>query len=239
MSKRDNTAATKTPTVAYLRVSTTKQADHGVSLDAQRAKVEAYASLYDLELVEVLVDAGASAKTLDRPALRVALAMLDAGEADALLVVKLDRLTRSVSDLGDLVERYFAPGKATLLSVGEQIDTRSAAGRLVLNVLMSVAQWEREAIGERTAAALAHKRSNGEKTGGDAPYGWRLAADGVHLEAHDAEQTILRAARTLREAGLSLRKVGAELEADGLLPRSGRSWHPQSVKQLLAGKLAA
>jgi len=216
-----------------------KQADHGVSLDAQRAKVEAYASLYDLDLVAVLVDAGASAKTLDRPALHDALAMLDAGEADALLVVKLDRLTRSVSDLGDLVERYFAPGKATLLSVGEQIDTRSAAGRLVLNVLMSVAQWEREAIGERTATALAHKRANGEKTGGDAPYGWRLAPDGVHLEPHDAEQTILKSARTLRAAGLSLRKVGAELEAGGLLPRSGRSWHPQSVKQLLAGKLAA
>lgn len=239
MSKRDNTAATKTPTVAYLRVSTTKQADHGVSLDAQRAKVEAYASLYDLDLVEVLVDAGASAKTLDRPALRNALAMLDDGTADALLVVKLDRLTRSVRDLGALVERYFAPGKSTLLSVGEQIDTRSAAGRLVLNVLMSVAQWEREAIGERTAVALAHKRDNMEKTGGSEPYGWRLDIDGVHLVPHDGEQAILRAAHDLREAGLSLRKIGAELAADGLLPRSGRSWHPQSIKQLLAGRLAA
>ena len=77
--------------------------------------------------------------------------MLKAGDAEALLVVKLDRLTRSVVDLGTLVERYFAPGKAALLSVGEQIDTRSVAGRLVLNVLASVSQWEREAIGDRTA----------------------------------------------------------------------------------------
>jgi hypothetical protein len=69
--------------------------------------------------------------------------MLKEGEAEALLVVKLDRLTRSVVDLGTLVERYFAPGKAALLSVGEQIDTRSAAGRLVLNVLASVSQIER------------------------------------------------------------------------------------------------
>jgi len=239
LKRRENKEATGTRTVAYLRVSTSKQADKGVSLDAQRAKVEAYAALYDLDLVDVLVDAGASAKTLDRPSLRDALAMLDNGTADALLVVKLDRLTRSVRDLGALVERYFAPGCATLLSVGEQIDTRSAAGRLVLNVLMSVAQWEREAIGERTAAALAHKRANGEKTGGDAPYGWRLGADGVHLVPHAGEQTILRAAKTLRDAGLSLRKIGAELAADGLLPRSGGRWHPQSVKQLLAGKLAA
>jgi hypothetical protein len=136
-----------------------------VSLDAQRAKVKAYAELYDLELAEVIVDAGESAKSLDRPGLKRALGMLKAGEAEALLVVKLDRLTRSVVDLGTLVERYFAPGKAALLSVGEQIDTRSAAGRLVLNVLASVSQWEREAIGERTCASpirdLARRRRTG------------------------------------------------------------------------------
>ena len=146
-----------TRTIAYLRVSTDKQADRGVSLDAQRSKAKAYAELYDLELVEVIVDAGESAKSLDRPGLQRALAMLKKGEAEALLVVKLDRLTRSVVDLGSLVDRYFAPGKAALLSVGEQIDTRSAAGRLVLNVLASVSQWEREAIGERTATAMQHK----------------------------------------------------------------------------------
>src|SRR5580698_4050355 len=174
----------RTRTVAYLRVSTDKQADRGVSLDAQRAKVAAYAELYDLELVDVIVDAGASAKTLDRPGLARALGMLrKGGEADALLVVKLDRLTRSVRDLGELVERHFAPGRAALMSVGEQIDTRSAAGRLVLNVLASVSQWEREAIGERTSVAMQHMASQGEYTGGRAPYWQRVAADGTRLEA--------------------------------------------------------
>src|SRR5579872_4363968 len=112
----------RTRTIAYLRVSTDKQADRGVSLDAQRAKVAAYAELYDLELVDVIVDAGASAKTLDRPGLQRALGMLRRREADALLVVKLDRLTRSVKHLGELVETVFAAGKAALLSVSEQID---------------------------------------------------------------------------------------------------------------------
>ena len=83
-----------------LRVSTDKQADRGVSLDAQRAKLKAYAELYELELVEIIVDAGQSAKSLDRPGLQRALAMLKEGEAEALLVVKLDRVTRSVVDLG-------------------------------------------------------------------------------------------------------------------------------------------
>src|SRR5690606_6196856 len=95
----------RTRTVAYLRVSTDKQADKGVSLDAQGAKVAAYAELYDLDVVEVIVDAGVSAKTLDRPGLGKALAMLRSGKADALLVCKLDRLTRSVRDLGELVDR--------------------------------------------------------------------------------------------------------------------------------------
>jgi DNA invertase Pin-like site-specific DNA recombinase len=83
-----------TRTIAYLRVSTDKQADRGVSLGAQRAKVHAYAELYDLELLEVIGDAGESAKSLDRPGLMRALGMLKAGEAEALLGVKLDRLTR-------------------------------------------------------------------------------------------------------------------------------------------------
>lgn len=223
-----------TRTVAYIRVSTDKQADKGFSLEAQRAKVEAYASLYDLNLVEVVVDAGVSAKTLDRPGLKRALGMLKAGQADALLVVKLDRLTRSVVDLGALVDTYFAAGKWALLSVGEQIDTRSAAGRLVLNVLASVSQWEREAIGERTSAAMQHKASQGEFTGGAAPYGYQVAEDGVRLVEVAAEQAVLEEARTLRAAGMSLRAVAAELDRMGMRSRSGKPFAAVQVARMVA-----
>lgn len=227
----------RTRAVAYLRVSTDKQAEHGVSLEAQRAKVEAYAALYDVELVAVEVDAGVSAAGLERPALGRALGMLREGRADAVLVVKLDRLTRSVRDLGELVDTYFASGRWALLSVGESIDTRTAAGRLVLNVLASVAQWEREAIGERTAAAMATKRERGEYCGGHAPYGWSTAADG-RLVPNEAEQAVMREARELRAAGLSLRAVGARLAALGFLPRSGR-WHAETVKLVADAREAA
>jgi site-specific DNA recombinase len=223
----------KTRAVAYLRVSTEKQADKGVSLDAQRAKVEAYATLYDLDLIEVVVDPGASAKSLDRPELQRALGMLRAGQAEALLVAKLDRLTRSVPDLGRLVEEYFAKNKWALLSVGEQIDTRSAAGRLVLNVLGSVSQWEREAIAERTSAALQHKAAQGEYIGGSVPFGYRLAPDGEHIEPNPAEQAVLTEARALKAAGLSLRSIGARLHAGGLRTRSGKSFAPFQVSRLL------
>lgn len=222
-----------TRAVAYLRVSTEKQADKGVSLEAQRAKVEAYASLYELELVEVVVDAGQSAKSLDRPGLDRALAMLKSGKAEALLVVKLDRLTRSVRDLGTLIEEHFGPKGAALLSVSEQIDTRSAAGRLVLNILASVSAWEREAIGERTSAAMQHKASQGEYTGGRVPYGFRLASDGTHLEADEAEQAVLEVARDLRKAGLSLRAIARELDKRGIKSRIGRTFGAEQVSGMV------
>jgi DNA invertase Pin-like site-specific DNA recombinase len=221
----------RTRTVAYIRVSTEKQADRGVSLETQRAKVEAYAALYDLEVVEVVVDAGVSAKTLDRPGLTNALGMLRSGKADALLVVKLDRLTRSVRDLGELVERYLAPGKSALLSVGEQIDTRSAAGRLVPNVLASVSQWEREAIGERTAAAMAHKAACGEYTGGEAPFGYAVAEG--RLVTIDHEQAIIGEARRLRAMGRSLRAVAAELDRAGLRARNGKTFAAAQVARMV------
>ena len=224
---------TSTRAVAYLRVSTDKQADGGVSLDAQRAKVEAYASLYDIEMVEVIVDAGESAKTLDRPGLQRALGMLKRREADALLVVKLDRLTRSVRDLGDLIEGAFAPGRAELLSVSEQIDTRSAGGRMVLTILATVSEWERRVIGERTSAALQHKRSIGEYTGGVAPYGHRLAVDGVHVLDVPEEQATLACVSKLRAAGYSLRRIAAELARAGVVNRSGRPFGPQSIAGML------
>jgi site-specific DNA recombinase len=223
-----------TRTVGYLRVSTDKQADRGVSLETQRAKVEAYASLYDLDLVDVIVDAGVSAKSMDRPGLTRALLMLKKGDAEALLVVKLDRLTRSVRDLGDIVDRYFASGKSALLSVGEQIDTRSAAGRLVLNVLASVGQWEREACGERTSAAMEHKKVIGEFTGGELPYGFGLADDGVRLVEVTAEQVVISEARTLRAAGMSLRAIARILDQRGARARTGRVFAATQVARMVA-----
>jgi site-specific DNA recombinase len=225
----------RTRTVAYLRVSTDKQAEHGVSLDAQRAKVQAYASLYDLELVAIIEDAGQSAKSLERPGLDQALTLLREGQADALLVVKLDRLTRSVRDLGDLLERYFHPGRWALMSVSENIDTRSAAGRLVLNVLASVAQWEREVIGERTKAAMALMKERRQYTGGRPPYGWSLRADGRTLDEDPAEQAVMAEAHLARVRGLSLREVVNHLDSEGMKSRRGTAFSLSAVSKMVKG----
>ena len=167
--------------IGYIRVSTEEQASDGVSLATQREKLNAYASLYELELIEIIEDAGQSGKTLNRPGLQQALTMIRKGQAAGLLIAKLDRLSRSVVDWNELIDGYFGEkaGKQ-LFSVADSIDTRTAAGRLVLNVLMSVAQWERETIGERTKDALQHKIRKGERCG-KVRFGYTLAEDGVGL----------------------------------------------------------
>src|SRR5262245_24628947 len=115
--------------IGYTRVSTDEQADKGLSLGAQRAKIEAYCALYDLELVELIEDGGASGKTLKREGLQRALKMLRKGAANGLVIAKLDRLTRSVVDGGTLFAEYFGEKGFELLSVADHIDTRTAAGR--------------------------------------------------------------------------------------------------------------
>ena len=92
------------------------------------------------------------------------LTLVDSGEVQAVIIAKLDRLTRSVKDLCVLLDRFTRRG-VTLVSVAESLDTGSAAGRLVLNIMTAVSQWEREAIGERTREVLSHKRSKGERVG--------------------------------------------------------------------------
>jgi len=222
-------------TIGYIRVSTEEQAVGGVSLSAQREKLAAYAKLYDLELVEIIDDAGESAKTLNRPGLRRALAMLKSGKADAMLICKLDRLTRSVSDWQTLIDGFFGEraGKQ-LMSVNDSIDTRTAAGRLVLNVLLSVAQWEREAIGERTRDAMQHKIRKGELCG-EVRFGFDLSTDGVTLVPNADEQEALGIITKLRAAGQSLRDIAAQLTLRGIPTKKGNSeWKHTTVARILA-----
>lgn len=167
--------------IGYVRVSTEKQADFGVSLEAQSEKGRAMAVVQGAELAEVIIDAGESAKSLNRPGMARLLSLVEAGAVDTVIIAKLDRLTRSVADLAELLKRFERRG-VSLVSVVDSLDTRSAAGRLVLNIMVSVSQWEREAIGERTRDAMHHERANGERVG-TVPFGYRMAADGLHLEA--------------------------------------------------------
>jgi DNA invertase Pin-like site-specific DNA recombinase len=217
--------------VGYARVSTDKQADRGVSLEAQVAKIRAMAVVHTATLVDLIVDGGESAKSLNRPGMTRLLAMVEAGEVHTVLVAKLDRLTRSVKDLCTLLEHFERRGVA-LVSVAESLDTGSAAGRLVLNIMTAVSQWEREAIGERTRDALHHKRIQGERVGNIA-FGSRLASDGEHLEPDPDEQALLIEIRQLRERGTTLRGIAAALNHRAYRTRRGTPWRLESVARVL------
>jgi site-specific DNA recombinase len=216
--------------IGYVRVSTDKQADHGVSLEAQQEKVRAMATVHGAELIDVVVDAGESAKSLDRPGMERVLAMVRAGAIDMVIVAKLDRLTRSVKDLAVLLE-LFQRRNVSLVSVAEALDTGSAAGRLFLNIMVSVSQWEREAIGERTRDAMRHKKANLQFIG-NAPYGYRLAEDRKHVEPDAAEQAILRKILSARRCGKSLRVIALNLNRRGLKTRSGSPWRFEYVARV-------
>jgi site-specific DNA recombinase len=218
-------------TVGYVRVSTDRQADKGVSLDAQAEKIRAMAVVHGTELVNIIVDGGESAKSLKRPGMAKLLAMVDAGKVQTVIIAKLDRLTRNVRDLCELLERFERRGVA-LVSVAESLDTGSAAGRLVLNIMAAVSQWEREAIGERTRDALRHKRANRERVGNIA-YGSRLADDGVHVEDDPGERAVLAEICRLRNSGATLRGIAAELNNRAFQTRRGTAWRLESVARVV------
>jgi predicted site-specific integrase-resolvase len=132
-------------TIGYIRVSTDRQAEQGVSLEAQDAKVRAMATVQSAKLDEVIVDGGESAKSLNRRGLQRLLSLVKSGKVRSVIIAKLDRLTRSVKDLCDLLE-LFDKKNVVLVAVAESLDTASAAGRLVITIMGVVSQWEREAL---------------------------------------------------------------------------------------------
>lgn len=221
-------------TVAYVRVSTEDQAREGVSLEAQEARLRAYVIGMGWELAEVVVDGGVSARTTERPGLQKILAGLCDRSIGRVVVMKLDRLTRSVRDLGDLLDAFNA-SDAALVSIGEHLDTSSAAGRLMLNLLASVSQWEREAIAERTATALGHKRMQ-RTVYGPTPFGYRR--EGEKLVEEPEEQAALAEMRRMDVAGASYRKIVAMLTARGVRPHRGVAWHASTVRAVLRSRIA-
>src|SRR5207248_6455779 len=150
--------------LGYVRVSTDEQRSSGAGLAAQRAAIEAECRRRGWTLVQVIEDAGYSAKDLKRPGVQIALETLRRGEAGALVVAKLDRLSRSMLDFTALMARASKQGWA-LVALDCAVDTTTPAGEAMANVLATFAQFERRLIGQRTREALAVKRQEGIRLG--------------------------------------------------------------------------
>jgi site-specific DNA recombinase len=234
MRARRTAVTAERRSVGYVRVSTEDQAREGVSLAAQETRVAAYSEAMGWILSEVIRDAGESASSLKRPGIATLLEAVRRREIERIVVAKLDRLTRSVRDLGSLIE-LCGKHNVALVSVGETLDTSSAAGRMVVNMLGVVAQWEREAIGERTSTALAHKRRSGSVYG-TVPFGYRR--EGNALLPEPFEQAALREAMRLDRIGASYREIATMLEKRGVMPHKSKTWHPATVRAMLRSRIA-
>jgi len=204
-----------TRVVGYIRVSTDEQATSGLGLEAQRAVIVAECQRRGWVLTEVYEDAGASAKSMvGRPALQEALDAVRSHEAAALVVAKLDRLSRSLLDFAALMEDSRTGGWAlVILDLG--VDTTTPSGEMVANVMATFAQFERRLIGQRTKDALAVKKAQGVKLGRP-----RVLDEAVR--ARIVEE---------RGAGKTLAAIAEGLLADGVpTAQGGVQWYPSTVK---------
>lgn len=216
--------------VGYIRVSTREQAETKLSLQNQEEKLKAYAITQDLKIDRIFNDAAESAKDLKRPAVQELLELVHKGEISHLIVYKLDRLIRNVGDLSDLL-RLFQKKGVTLSAVTETINTGTASGKMIVQMIGVIAEWERDTIAERTQVALDVKRRNGEKLGGIVPYGYR-AAKGV-LKPHPAEQKALQWILDLHRRKLGYQAIATSLNTSGPPPRRAKKWYTSTVRGII------
>ncbi|RZU30621.1 recombinase family protein [Blastococcus saxobsidens] len=204
--------------VAYLRVSTAGQADSGLGLDAQRRIIATEAARRGWTVVAFETDEGVSATATRRPALERALASLRAGDAEALVVAKLDRLARSTLGFAELLATAQREGFAVVaLDLG--VDMTTPSGRLVANVMACVAEWERDAIRARTKEALAAAKARGTRMG----------------RPRQIDPALLARIVAMKATGLSHRSIAAALTAEGVPTPTGRDrWNPGSIGGYLA-----
>ncbi|WP_028061179.1 recombinase family protein [Candidatus Solirubrobacter pratensis] len=203
--------------LAYLRVSTEEQRSSGAGLEAQRATIAAECGRRGWSVVRVVEDAGFSAKDLKRPGVQAALDALKRKEADALVVSKLDRLSRSMLDFTGVMATAQKQNWA-LVALDCAVDTTTPAGEAMAHVLATFAQFERRLIGQRTRDALAVKKAQGVRLGRP-----RQLADEV------VARIVMQ-----REQGSTLKAIADSLNDDGVpTAQGGAQWYPSSVRAVL------
>lgn len=228
--KRSTWAANPRKAVAYLRVSTTREQQE-LGISAQRAAIESWAKREGVEVCVILEEEVSGGASLEkRPVLLQAISALGDHGAGLLVVQRLDRFSRDPfsAAMAELELVKFGARLVTTDGVGNGDDPGS---RLLKDVALAAARFERSMIAARTRAALAVKKARGESTG-TPPYGWRVGRDGKTLIPDDREQETAGRLRSLREKGSSYRQVQAAAAQMGLQSRAGRPFTLQAVFEL-------
>jgi DNA invertase Pin-like site-specific DNA recombinase len=222
VSRPPRTVADPNLVVGYVRVSTDEQAISGLGLAAQRAAIQAECARRDWTLVAVHEDPGVSGKTMDRPGLAAALADVEQGRAAALVVSKVDRLSRSSFDFVGLLERA-QRGRWNLVALDVNVDTTTPQGEMMASVMAIFAQLERRLIGQRTRDALAAKKAQGVRLG----------------RPQLLPPEVVERIRSEHTGGAGWSAIARQLNAAGVpTAHGGARWYPATVRYVVGGATA-
>jgi len=237
--KKTNKKDDKKKVVIYCRASTGKQE---ISPEAQEQRLRQQAEFKGFEVIDVLVDKGISGGKGqdDRPGLKKALSMLEEDKANTLMVTKLDRLSRSVSDGSKMIERYFR-GRYDLVVLEPEIDTTSDFGEFTANLMLNIGQLERRLISTRTAEALAYLSSKGVVLGGRM-FGWK------HTDKRDEskrrirkeipeEQEAIKTMIDMRAKGATFDKIAMRMNMEAIPTVMSGKWYQSDVRNIIEKKL--
>ena len=164
------------PVAAYIRVSTTEQKLHGLSLDAQKMKLKEYAKKHDMKIVAWYMDEGVSGRKLikNRPELQRMINDAKKGEFERIIFIKLDRFFRSVAEYHECMKQI-AP--VVWSTTEESYDLTTANGRMLVNMKLTIAEMEADQTGERIKIVNEYKTATGQPLSGSQPFGWMIAKD--------------------------------------------------------------
>ena len=219
--------------IGYTRLSV--EEGTSVSLDMQAERIRSFAKAMGMRVDSVVSDNGASARNLKRPQMQRLIASIEAGKVKAVVVWRLDRLSRSLKDIIFLVDLLTSKNVA-LLSVNEVLNTSTASGKAMLYMLGVFAQFERDSTSERQKASSLFKRSAG-KVYAAVPMGYRRGEDNALLPDPVALKAVARA-KQMREEGVSLKSIGEWLSAEGFNPpQGGKKFYPATVRAILSSQI--
>jgi len=219
----------------YVRVSTQEQAREGFSIPAQLESLRAFCKSQNWEVTEEYKEEGKSAKDLDRPKMRQMMRDIERRKIDLVLVHKLDRLTRSVSDLYQLLE-YFEKYDVKFRSATEVYDTTTAMGRLFITLVAALAQWERENLAERVKFGIEQMIDEGKRPGGHSAYGYKFDKD-FNCTVIEEESRWVKKIFEWYNDGFGYRKIADRLNELHVSPRIAMKWTSATIYGMLRNDL--
>ncbi len=218
----------------YTRVSTEDQAKEGFSLDAQLRRLRSYCEARDWIIAKEYVDDGYSGRNIKRPAYQKMMEELD--EWDILLVMKMDRIHRNSRNFMEMMDSLRRHDKE-FVSMTESLDTSTAMGRFVVDIIQRIAQLESEQIGERVYMGMQQKASTGGILGFNAPFGYKF--ENGQLVIVEKEAQIVRQIFNQYREGHTLREIVKFLDSNGIKTKKNNKWSIWSVRRILKNPIYA